>query len=119
MNFRRGLRTGRVIKMVEGKNDIDTKALNRLRKDLKKLGWDYKEKTAFKVVARKVGDPPGRNGKESVFLIPGYAPSQIERYLLYLGWEYVAGVKFNSPEEAKDISADEIKVLGLKAKGNG
>ncbi|MFA5780264.1 MAG: hypothetical protein WC947_09025 [Elusimicrobiota bacterium] len=36
----------------------------------KKLGWNFKEKTVYKVVARK-------DGKEAVFHMPGCSPGQV------------------------------------------
>jgi len=101
-------------------------------------------KTVYKVVARKcsprlvapdfsrVGVSPAsqcgvNSANEAVFLMPNYSSSQIDRNLFYLGREYIASVKtcpefssgFNSPEEAKDTTADEIKIQGMSAKGTG
>ncbi|MEW6558170.1 MAG: hypothetical protein AB1349_12620 [Elusimicrobiota bacterium] len=38
-------------------------------------------------------------------------------YLYIHGWSYIAGVKFNSPTAARDMSVNEIKLLGIKAQG--
>ncbi|MFA5778790.1 MAG: hypothetical protein WC947_01475 [Elusimicrobiota bacterium] len=51
--------------------------------------------------------------------MPEYFAGQIKRSLIFLGWDVFADVKFNLLEEAKDITADRIKVLGMNAKGTG
>ena len=52
-------------------------------------------------------------GKEAVFTMPGYSKGQIQRYLMFLGWEYVAGVECGSAEDAMSIP-DDINILKLK-----
>lgn len=97
-------------KMSEGSKDD----YNRYFRELMKKANENKPHplAVWKIVAVK-------NGVETVFTMPGLSGEQLQRSLMIRGWDYIAGVEFNTPQEAGKMSTEEIKLQGLPAGGTG